>query len=378
RIGDRSGPPIGAIEVGTAYQPLLEAIRRGEPGDLAVVLPADRVDAAMFAEHRGRHVIDLDGCACVLEATTSGRIVDVLQAARGRLMVETGDERPRIARIDLADDRGRTVAVLAAAWPLHDYAGLRVGQAEPVDWVVVWDDVSAAITEYRFGLVSAVVYAVLALIALELVLFHAVKTGTRRLQNEIDRSTRAVRELASALRTRAETDDLTGLANRSAFFERARRLVDLGRGDATPIGVAMIDIDHFKRINDDHGHDAGDRVLATVAAALRDEIRPTDVLCRFGGEEFLACLWDVGPRAAHTIVERARRAVDALAVETSASRIVRPKISVGVTTLDRGEDLDAAIRRADALLYRAKQRGRNQVAGELCGEEMEERFVASA
>ncbi|TVQ36833.1 MAG: GGDEF domain-containing protein [Geminicoccaceae bacterium] len=360
-VGDRSSPTIGAVEVGTAYQPVLEAIRRHEAGDLAVVLPAHRVDLAMFQELRSRNIIDLDGCACVLEASTSPRIAEVLAAIGSTMQRDVLGDALRTFRIDLPDAGGELRPFLVGAWPLHDYMSLGRGTGEAVGWVITWDDVSTTVQQHRQGLIVAAVYALLALLALEAFLYYAVRTGTRQLDDEIQRSTRSIRSLANRLKVRAETDDLTGLSNRKAFFEAAQPIIVEAQATGVPASVAMIDIDHFKWINDEHGHDAGDRVLRAIAASVRRMLRPEDLLCRFGGEEFLVLLSNADAGEAKRVAERVRRAVADLPTSIASGADVRATVSVGVTRIATGEPLAAAIRRADAFLYAAKDAGRNRV-----------------
>lgn len=161
------------------------------------------------------------------------------------------------------------------------------------------------------------------------------------------------------LRRLAQTDPLTGLSNRRHFFEQAaqelRRVARYGR----PLAVVMLDIDHFKAVNDNCGHEAGDAVLRDVARCLRSALRESDLLGRVGGEEFAALLPETHEAEALVLAERLRTAVSAAPLGSGLS----VTISAGVTGI-RGsgaEDLDSALRRADAALYRAKAAGRNQV-----------------
>ena len=123
----------------------------------------------------------------------------------------------------------------------------------------------------------------------------------------------------------------------------------------------MIDIDHFKAVNDEHGHAAGDRVLAAVAGSMREHLRAEDQLGRLGGEEFLALLPDAGAHAAASAAEKLRGEVGALEVEHDG-RDLGVTISVGWATWE-GESPDELLRRADEALYEAKRAGRDRVEG---------------
>lgn len=163
------------------------------------------------------------------------------------------------------------------------------------------------------------------------------------------------------LMRQARTDFLTGAANRQHFMETAERQWLRAQRDGAPISILMIDIDHFKRINDTYGHLVGDETLRTFAAACRNALRPSDLFGRLGGEEFAALLPRADLLGAQEAAERLRAAVAAL--ETQAGGVkVRITVSIGVAQSAGDDRLDDAIARADAALYLAKQSGRDQVA----------------
>lgn len=168
--------------------------------------------------------------------------------------------------------------------------------------------------------------------------------------------------LRQELERLASTDPLTGLANRRAFLARAHETLARAGRDDLPVSVAMLDIDHFKAINDRFGHDVGDRVLQAVAARVRALVEPEDgVAARFGGEEFALLLPDAPVAAAQRLAERLRAALEATAVE-AAGGPVRFTASLGVDRWRGGADsVEAALKRADEALYRAKAAGRNRV-----------------
>jgi diguanylate cyclase (GGDEF)-like protein len=164
----------------------------------------------------------------------------------------------------------------------------------------------------------------------------------------------------AAMRRLAMIDPLTELLNRRAFAAFAERTLARARRVNQPCAVLMIDLDHFKRVNDDFGHLAGDRVLAGFGALLKRCLRPQDLAGRHGGEEFCVLLADIVPEHALEVAERIRRA----AAESPLGGVPRPvTASVGVAqVLPRaGGSLDTALARADEALYAAKQNGRNRV-----------------
>jgi diguanylate cyclase (GGDEF)-like protein/PAS domain S-box-containing protein len=153
-------------------------------------------------------------------------------------------------------------------------------------------------------------------------------------------------------------DGLTGIPNRRGAESALAREDGRRRRAGTPLSVAVLDVDHFKRINDVHGHATGDEILRHVAKALAGDARDTDVVARWGGEEFIAIL-PVAREGAIAFCERARRSVEGLA----CAPVERTTVSAGVAQVGDDETPQAAIARADAHLYEAKRAGRNRVVG---------------
>lgn len=153
------------------------------------------------------------------------------------------------------------------------------------------------------------------------------------------------------------TDELTGLFNRRHFLRLASRELD-SLAPSCQHGLALIDLDHFKQINDVHGHAAGDRVLQTFAAVARACLRDGDVLARYGGEEFVLLLPNCDADRLTACCERLREAF--ACAEPVGVQVERLSLSAGMTLLVAGEDLDDALQRADQALYRAKRGGRNR------------------
>ncbi len=152
------------------------------------------------------------------------------------------------------------------------------------------------------------------------------------------------------------TDPLTGVPNRRELDRQLERVV----GKMIPLSVIMADIDHFKRVNDTCGHDAGDLVLQQFASIVRGTVRPADFFGRYGGEEFMV-LCGAGLEEAAEIAERARRAVSAAQVKVSGDRSISITASFGVAEYVPGEDVTSLVKRADSALYAAKQKNRNRV-----------------
>lgn len=169
---------------------------------------------------------------------------------------------------------------------------------------------------------------------------------------------RECQELACALANDAHSDALTGVFNRRKFNELcAAEIVRSGRY-GTPLALIMIDIDHFKRVNDVHGHLVGDQVLVDVARLLGERMRATDALCRWGGEEFMILAPHLDAAGAVQMAEKLRAAV----AEADFGVAGTMTCSFGVATLQECERAIDLILRADTYLYRAKRSGRNCVA----------------
>ncbi|MGF7151732.1 diguanylate cyclase (GGDEF)-like protein/PAS domain S-box-containing protein [Sphingomonas zeicaulis] len=171
---------------------------------------------------------------------------------------------------------------------------------------------------------------------------------------DIDRRKTMEVELARA----AATDALTGLANRRAFAKAFDRCLSHGGARGC---LALFDIDHFKRINDRYGHDAGDRVIQAFAEIALRHVREEDLVARLGGEEFGVILPGVAPAQRQEICERLRRALGAAAIEVGAGRTVSMTVSAGVAAFSAAHDRDAVMRAADVALYEAKGAGRDRL-----------------
>ncbi|HEY7884786.1 MAG TPA: GGDEF domain-containing protein [Cellvibrionaceae bacterium] len=170
----------------------------------------------------------------------------------------------------------------------------------------------------------------------------------------------------------ALTDPLTGVGNRAALDNAIEREYQLLRRTNRAFALLMIDIDAFKQINDTHGHSMGDQVLCSVADTISDICRASDMVFRYGGEEFAVLLSATGAAGGLITAERLRRATEQLSID-SGKLAITPTISVGVSACCQAdESVDALFERADRALYKAKHTGRNQVCCEPpainCGE----------
>ncbi|MFF0378043.1 GGDEF domain-containing protein [Actinoplanes missouriensis] len=167
--------------------------------------------------------------------------------------------------------------------------------------------------------------------------------------------------LVRAQRLAAITDGLTGLRSRRYFEESLGNESARAERYHLPLSMLLLDIDHFKNVNDTYGHNGGDRVLVEVTHRLRELVRPGDVVARYGGEEFAVLLPATGPEQAREIAERIRRGVGAAPIAVSDSRLVRVTVSVGVAGMPAVATTAELVLTADRALYAAKNAGRNRV-----------------
>lgn len=189
-----------------------------------------------------------------------------------------------------------------------------------------------------------------------------VVSATRKLSDALEKAFRLTRQMERAhnISTRAaQTDELTGLMNRRAFFEHAHLLYAQCRHNSQPLCALMLDMDHFKEINDTYGHQAGDQVLRQIGGVISASFRQTDVYGRLGGEEFAVLLPNTSLETARDIAEQLIRAISGLA----AAPVHGLTASLGVASIRSvDQDLHSLMNTADKALYRAKAQGRNQVA----------------
>jgi diguanylate cyclase (GGDEF)-like protein len=169
--------------------------------------------------------------------------------------------------------------------------------------------------------------------------------------------------MVDLLKEQARIDALTGLHNRSAIDDALAAAASAWDRNRTPVGLLMLDLDHFKRVNDDHGHGVGDEMLRAVGMAIRKCCRPYDTPCRFGGDEFAVILNQTAGDAAVCAAARLRESIDRVEV-VAGDTIVRPSTSAGLATtagLDRSFEPSELLEAADAALYQAKDAGRDQL-----------------
>lgn len=163
------------------------------------------------------------------------------------------------------------------------------------------------------------------------------------------------------LREQSLRDQLTGLYNRRFLEETIDKIVAQTKRRGTHLGILILDVDYFKQVNDTYGHDVGDRVLREVSQIILKNVRESDIVVRFGGEEFLVLLLDVQPGKSEDVAEKIRRAVENHTIEMTGLTL-KKTISIGVAEFpDDSDRIWQCIKFADVALYKAKSTGRNRV-----------------
>jgi len=158
----------------------------------------------------------------------------------------------------------------------------------------------------------------------------------------------------------AHKDPLTGIRNRAAFNETIKREVELAQRHGNPLSMIMLDIDHFKNFNDKYGHYVGDCILKKLAQCTNQSIRGTDILYRYGGEEFVVLLPNTDDKGAFRLAQRIRRKIEKTECEYDG-KVIKLTVSAGVSCLAKNENAHELFVKADSALYKAKDDGRNLV-----------------
>jgi len=190
-------------------------------------------------------------------------------------------------------------------------------------------------------------------------IYPLIRTQLRE-EGKLRAMTESLSARSETLEHAALTDALTGMQNRRYFDDALREYLEEFSRIGRPIGLLILDLDHFKQVNDTYGHDIGDEVLRSVAGCLKEFTRYHDVVARLGGEEFAVVAPNMDDELLMKLAERIRKAVAALTV-TSGNVRLRVTTSIGLAVWDGKESADDYYRRADRMLYQAKRMGRNRV-----------------
>ncbi|MDI6906642.1 MAG: diguanylate cyclase [Thermoanaerobacterales bacterium] len=308
------------------------------------------------------------GALCFVIGVLRYHVVDIVRQGvyeNLREVVLVLDLEGRVVDANLAARR-----LFGGQWPLHDMAQIRSRVEDRLESPDLFDDLARHMEQGTMAPFEGelrltedtrtrylTVYALPVEAQAGMVGWAVTMGDVTGLRRDLDRA-----------RFQAMTDDLTGLYNRRFVSHELLREVELCARTEANLAVLLIDVDHFKEVNDAYGHQIGDRVLAAVAHVIKENLRPTDTVGRFGGEEFIVMCPGSDLAGGMRLAERLRRAVADCRIPVD-NVIVRVTISVGVTAWQGGAEtvsevvIDKMLREADEALYRAKNKGRNRVAG---------------
>jgi diguanylate cyclase (GGDEF)-like protein len=369
------------ISIGYAH-PVFGYVSFDRVAQVSSILVLGPVDAAwinglaslIYPWHRLRNGVPLRTVA--LAAVTNAGLMSLMVLASGLMYVAIGGPVP-LTQLDLASF-GAVVLMLIAMQIINEggMMGLVRMRGQPArDSLSLFDTA----TELTAGLIAVLVAIVwnrmeievfLLLLAVLVAGMLALKRFAEmrlRLERLVEERTAALHEKTLQLERLAARDTLTGLYNRRHADEFLLREIARARRDGHPISVALADIDHFKRINDDHSHGIGDRVLEQVARIFSERVSGADLAARYGGEEFLFCFIGIDESEAARVCEDLRAAVEDESWCTLAPDL-HVTLSVGLAFCDADTEASALLAHADGCLYRAKRLGRNRVvAGAIRG-----------
>ena len=348
----------GLVEVGLSMGPILEPLTR-EMGMLSALLfPQQLVDSIperppfLVPMRINGDDVYLDTCA------SSSELASIL-----------GTANLTQADFQSSQPQWRRVASGKREWLLFllPFRGAVIGQSDQqtgaqVGQLLIWRDYSDAAKDQARCRQKILLLALLLWLGMAILVYYGLKRGTSFLQSRVDAQTREIRTLADSLQEQAMTDPLTAVRNRRYLIRRLQEQQSRYERRREVASVIMLDVDHFKQINDRYGHICGDQVLIALARQLEKAMRPTDILARYGGEEFCILLPMTDLDEAKVLAERLRQQVAKLAIACpKVGERIQITISLGIATWRSGDSGQDIIRRADEALYRAKQKGRDRV-----------------
>ncbi|MFL6695596.1 MAG: GGDEF domain-containing protein [Vitreoscilla sp.] len=265
------------------------------------------------------------------------------------------DEHPMTLDLEAADFRNATRIAFSTGPKVEP--GLHTIRIQRIELT----GKAIATSTFRLGIIAVWMLSVLGYLIIDSLLKRNELRLSAASQHSLQRLNESLRLETRSLAEIARTDPLTGALNRKGLADELMRIVRLGEGRTFPMTLVFIDIDHFKRVNDSLGHDAGDQVIRGLAELVRGAVQRDDLFARWGGEEFLLVFRDTPGVKGRVIAERLRERI----ARARWPDDLRVTCSFGVAEWHRGEDLNEGIKRADEAMYRAKQEGRDRVEIEL-------------
>ena len=247
--------------------------------------------------------------------------------------------------------------------PLYDYRALNRDTASKtsVGSVMVLTDISAEVESYEQQFILNLLFAIFGFIVIEILLFIGLRLATRKLQQVINQQTTEIRQLKDYFEDQSQHDGLTNLFNHCAFIERLGEEMQRTQRQHSPLTLMMLDLDRFKDFNDNYGHGVGDEVLTATARIIAEIARQSDIVGRYGGEEFCIALPDTDLAGATELAERLLDAIRTNSIKSSQGELLSITTSIGINQWNEKHTISDFIHAADQALYRAKENGRNRV-----------------
>lgn len=250
--------------------------------------------------------------------------------------------------------------IAVTEFALSDYVGERDGHEASVGSVMIWKPASEVVEDLRDKTWINIIFGTVGFVLIELALFWGIRLALRQLERTVDDRTHEIQVLNAQLEEIAHKDMLTGLYSRRFFMERLEQELNRTRRLKLPSALLMLDVDHFKKVNDTWGHQAGDAVLSALGKVIHDSCRNYDIAGRYGGEEFCILLPGVNVDDAMQKAEKLRDSVQKEVI-IPGSDGESASISIGVAPYLESMSIEEWLKAADDALYNAKRTGRNKV-----------------
>ncbi|MCW8931452.1 MAG: diguanylate cyclase [Gammaproteobacteria bacterium] len=334
---------VGALEVGTSFEQILPIISNNYKTNLAVLLTKQHVEKniwpELIQEAAQSYVQSKSNIDYYIESSSSKNLKVILS----QINVPYDFISERVGLIKM---NGQYISTFF--FPFRDYSSTKNNQLPAIGFVLLWEDVSELIIEFHTNIIINVLFALIALIIIEVTLYLLFK-------HEIK------------LTNSAMFDGLTEIPNRRYFDEYLMLELRRAKRNKQIMSLLLCDLDYFKQFNDTYGHLAGDDCLRKVATTLTSNMkRAGDCVARFGGEEFTILLPDTSLNTAVQIAERLRNKINNLKIPHADSKINQfVTISIGVASTETIQKADELLAQADINLYAAKNKGRNRVEYEI-------------
>jgi diguanylate cyclase (GGDEF)-like protein len=347
--GPIAAEPLGAIEVGSSLDMMLIPVCPSSQCGISVLLPQDSVRRVMNAATIDTYFTpDRRIGAFFVEATSNPAMTRALL---------TPSQPP--AAPQLIQCLGHWYAV--TAFPLSDGTGKMAPTNAVPATVLAWQDADGTVQKFRDDQMVSVGFATGAFLLGELLIWQLLTLVIRHLEHQVERRTAEIAELLTRVQTMAKRDFLTELFNRRAFTERLNEEIGRAKRHNMPFSLVILDIDHFKSINDRYGHPIGDEALRRISLAIRKIIRVEDVPGRIGGEEFCLLLPGTLADKAMLLAERLRHYLAGMRIETATGESFAVTFSAGIAQWRQDMDGGTLMRLADQALYLAKAAGRDRI-----------------